>query len=103
MGDQPGSCRGIIVTTHAKERGRERFHLSAEELATLAALSLDSEDSIDVLHDPTLRPLAINSALRHDASGMYSFRGIVFIFRNQYLVTVYPVSWLGMNRRDFAA
>lgn len=84
----------IKVSYHAKERARSRLGMTPKELKKAALLSL--EEGIDALADETLRPLVLRKAIRND-SFMYLYQGAVFIFKEDTLVTVYPVSWLALH------
>ena len=83
----------IKLTRHAIERGKERLNLGPKDLKQHAIGSL-GDDGIDALADETLRPYLIKSAIKHGASGMYLYRNGVFVFKDDCLVTVYPLSWI---------
>lgn len=85
----------IELTLHAIQRGKERLGLNARELRDHALKSLT--EGTDALSDETLRPYLIRRALRHESSGIYLYRNGVFIFKDQYLVTVYPISWIALK------
>jgi hypothetical protein len=83
----------IKISSHSIERAFERTTIKTRsELATLAFESL--EEGIDVLGDPTLREMCYRNAVKNHNCGTYAHKGIVFIFREDILVTVYPMSWL---------
>lgn len=84
----------IRISLHAQQRGRERLGLSVRQLKESAISSL--ENGIDAMSDESLRPGLIKSALKHNASGIYLFQNGVFIFKEDTLVTVYPISWLNL-------
>jgi len=86
--------KDIRLSIHAQERARERLGVTNfSELAVKAHLSLT--EGIDALADPTLREQCYSRMQRHGSSGMYVFEGIVFIFKDETVTTIYPVAWLG--------
>jgi len=82
----------INVTQHAMEMGKKRFNLDFSTLAKLAEDSLN--EGIDALHDEVFRPMCLAKAKKYNASGMYCYKGIIFVFIEQHLVTVYPLAYL---------
>lgn len=86
----------IKLTYHAIQRGKERLGLKAKTLKEHALKSL-TEEGMDALADETLRPYLIKRAKKHDCSGIYLYRNGVFIFKDEYLVTVYPISWIALK------
>jgi hypothetical protein len=92
---------GILITRHAQERAAERTVIaSSEELADKAFRSLT--EGIDVLADPILRELAIKNALMNENDGLYCLEGVVFVYKEATVVTVYPVAWLAnYNERGY--
>jgi hypothetical protein len=89
------------ITAHAQERAYERTEIkNREDLCAYVDGAVN--EGIDALADPTLRPLCYNYAVRKNSSGMYAFRGIVFIFIDASLVTILPIAWLAdYDRRGY--
>lgn len=85
--------RGVLITKHAEARAIERLSMNFDKIKVLAAESL--ENGVDILHDESTRAEFLPSAKRHDCDGMYSHEGIVFVFKGNRLVTVYPLNWFG--------
>ena len=82
----------IKVSLHAKQRGWERLQLTASDLRTAAVNALT--EGIDALGDEVLRGYLIHKALKHNSDGIYVFRTGVFVFKEDTLVTVYPLDWV---------
>lgn len=83
----------INLTKHSILRAKERFNLSVKELKRLAIESLSEGN--DVFADPVLRPFFLNKIKKFpDTSGIYYHEGILFFFSDDYLTTVYPISFL---------
>lgn len=84
---------GIKLTLHSIERARERFNLRPSELKRLAEESLDQGS--DVFSDEFLRPIFLRKIKNYEnTSGIYYHQGIFFIFVDDFLATVYPISFL---------
>jgi hypothetical protein len=86
--------KGIRVSAHAQDRAAQRTSIKdAAQLCEKAYLSLT--EGIDALGDPALRELCLARAKKNQNCGMYAFEGIVYIFKEATLTTVYPIGWLG--------
>lgn len=83
----------LKITRHAIKRAKERFGMNYKELQIKASLSLT--DGIDAMADPTLREMCINKFDLYDISGIYLYQNVVYIFIDDRLITVYPISWIG--------
>jgi len=84
----------INISVHAQVRAFSRTKLnSAITLAHEAYESL--ENGIDVMADETLRPM-YESRGNVPCCGVYARKGIVFVFVEETLVTVYPIQWLAI-------
>lgn len=83
----------INITEHSKKRAKLRFGLSSKKLKKLAVMSLS--EGIDVFSDPILRPFFLKKVIKHpETSGIYYYQGILFFFSDDYLTTVYPLSYV---------
>jgi len=84
---------GIKLTSHSIQRAKERFKLLPSELRRLAEESLDKGS--DVFSDDFFRPIFLKKVKNHEnTSGIYYYEGIFFIFVDDFLTTVYPISFL---------
>lgn len=85
---------GIYITAHAEMRAKQRLQMNFKDLCQDAFDSL--EKGIDALGDPTLRDMVIDRAVRHGASGIYAYKGVLYIFVENAVVTVYPLQWIAI-------
>ena len=89
----------IKITSHAQERAAERTDIETlDELCQAAEKSIT--EGIDALADPTLRELVYAYAKRHNNSGMYAYKGYVYVFKDDALVTIIPIGWLASLTKD---
>lgn len=82
----------INLTKHSKERAWERFQMDASSLKFHANKAL--EQGINILLDETLRPMYLRKALKNDGSIAYLLEDKIYVFQNESLVTVMPLSYL---------
>lgn len=82
----------IKISDHAKERAYERFGIDASQLKFFANKSLN--EGIDVFQDPVLRDIFLAKSKKHEPSGIYLLEGKVFVFKEDVLITVYPLSFV---------
>lgn len=88
----------IKISQHAIERYVERFsRVDLNRLRQLAYLSI--VNGINATFDETIRPMIIDKCRRHGASGAYMYENAIFFFKDDVLVTVYPISWIGANEK----
>jgi hypothetical protein len=85
--------KGIRISHHAQVRALERTTI--RDNATLAAEALASlNEGIDVLAEPVLRDQCYQYARKHKSCGMYAHNGVVYIFKDDTVVTLIPIAWL---------
>ena len=90
---------GVIISRHAQLRALQRTQITCHRaLGSMAVRSLS--EGIDILGDPVLRELALKRAVRHGDHGLYAIEGIVFVFKEDTVVTVFPISWLALFQAD---
>lgn len=81
----------MAATEHAKERGRERFSLSASSVERMAQIALEK----GIKHSDTagaLKRYLDDLYLRHGTANNNRVYGeIVFVFRGSKLITFYPL------------
>lgn len=80
------------ISDHARERAYERFNMDASQLKFYANKSLN--DGIDVFQDPSLRDMFLEKSEDKEPSGIYLLEGKVYVFKDDVLVTVYPLSFV---------
>ena len=85
----------IWITKHAVDRALERFGWDTHKLFNQAIKSLN--DGLYVLDDETLYPMFIESAT-YGGGLPYMYEGVVFVFDEDRLITVYPISGRGLNK-----
>jgi hypothetical protein len=83
---------GVKISDHARERAYERFKIDASQLKFLANKALDA--GIDVFQDETLRDMFLEKSENKNPSGIYLYEGIVYVFIDDILITVYPLSFV---------
>lgn len=82
----------INVTRHAVERFNERIRKAGRtEIQKLAFKALN--EGIVATLDETIRPMILTRCERYN-SVAYMFEGAVYIFIDETLTTIYPISWL---------
>lgn len=86
--------KDIYITKHAEFRAKERFSMNFQTLCQEAWDSLDQ--GIDALGDPTLRDMIYYKAVNSDVSGVYAHKGVLYFFKDECLVTLYPISWIAI-------
>ena len=82
----------INLTNHAINRAAERFGWSSLELEKQAILSINI--GISCVDDEFLQYLFLDKGLRTNAIH-YLLKGIIFVFCNDKLVTLYPITGYG--------
>lgn len=92
--------KDIRISRHAIMRAKERFGLGVMEIAQKAYSSLT--DGVDALGCPILRPMCIYAAKKKKASGIYLFEGILFVFKDDVVVTVMPCQWAALSSTAFS-
>lgn len=61
----------------------------------LKCADLSLTEGVNFLEDPVLRKMLMPKAKKHEASGIYLYDGMLFFFKDNVVVTVYPIGWLG--------
>ena len=83
----------VKLTTHSIQRAKERFNLSQKVLRQYAHEAL--EQGVDVFSDPHLRPIFMNKIKNHpETGGIYYFQGMFFVYIDDSLATIYPLSFI---------
>ena len=83
----------IKLTRHAISRAKERFNLNEIQVRSYSVRAIT--EGLDVLDDPHLKPLFLRKAQNHEnTSGIYYFEGMFFVYSDDYLVTIYPLSYI---------
>lgn len=89
----------IELTYHAIVRAKKRLNLNHRDLKKKATLSIT--DGVDVFADPVFRPIFLKKIEKHpETSGIYYFEGIFFFFSDNFLTTVYPLSYLNEYKQE---
>lgn len=83
-------AKDVNVTRHAAKRAQERFSWSKNELATKASLALNKGTL--VTEDEYLKDLFKNTLVFNKHSLLYYHDGVVFVFDEDRLVTIYPLT-----------
>lgn len=84
---------GLIVTIHAQERAYQRLNITCWKTLGEKALKALNE-GINACLDETLRPLCFEKALATSLDGVYCHEGNLYLFKENALITVMPVSFL---------
>lgn len=85
----------IHLTYHAVERAMQRFSWDKDKLYEKALSSLS--EGIFVLHDEVLREIFLVNC-QYKGGLPYAYEGVVFVFDEDRLITVYPITGHGTVR-----
>lgn len=88
----------IKITDHARKRAFERMRMDFSQLKYNANKSLDH--GIDIFQDEMLRDLGLKKLRNHNPSGMYLLEGNIYVFVDDVLVTVYPLTYLSFTQEE---
>lgn len=80
----------ILITKHAERRANERFGWNAQQLHDQAHRSL--EHGVIIVEDDFLMDLFRRTIQYNPNSVLYFHDGIVFVFDDERLVTLYPIN-----------
>lgn len=82
----------VKISEHARQRAYERFNMDASQLKFYSNKALD--EGIDVFQDEALREMFLEKSENKNPSGIYLFEGVCYVFSDDVLVTVYPLSFV---------
>jgi len=87
----------IKLTKHALMRAKERFNWTRKMLNDKALLSL--EEGIFVPFDEVLKVM-FNNNIKREGSMLYYNEGVIFIFDDNILITVYAITGHGTTKGE---